>query len=192
MLGPRPLLTPDLSDFVRQQVYTQGLAGKADASSVAQFVHTGIITVDQLLADYPANESRRGKYARVSDYGGYVDRVLRCDYDSGGLWFWTPTQTEYGRSMAVNANMTLYRLKSPSSVVFTGNIGIGVTRTVTLDPANGRPGEIVEMKAGSIVIAGLLNIAGTGLGSAVSVLMGDYKKFLLDYSGGSLSWVRLV
>lgn len=188
----RSLISPNTADFVRTSALNTALAGKADANSVAQFVSPATMTVDDLIANFPANATNRGKYARVSDYAGYVDRILRCDYDSGGLYFWTPTQNEYGRSMAVTGNMSLYPLKSPSSIVLTGSIALGVTRNITLETDNGRPGEIKEIKGGLTSLLGSLNILGTGLGSGISMLLGGYQKHVLDYSGGSLSWIRLV
>lgn len=160
----------------------------------AQFVSSSIMSVDTLLANFPAGAAYRGKYARVNDYGGYVDRVLRCDYDSGGMYFWGPSgNTEYGRTVALTGNMTLFPLKSPTSLILTGTIGLGITREITLSTDNGRPGEIKEIAATGITsLLGGLQIAGTGILSAVGLVLGGYRKFVLDYAGGSLSWVRLV
>lgn len=178
------------------------LAAKADQSALDQLALTSprfvtpagsMLTVDQLLADYPASAARRGMYARVSDYGGYVDRVLRCDFFSDvGYYQWTPTLPEYGRSMPITGDMTLWPLKSPTSIILTGTIPTATTRRVTLETTNGRPGEIKEIKAGLTSLLGTLNILGTGLGSGVSLLLGGYQKFVLDSSGGALAWVRMV
>lgn len=166
---------------------------EAAVAGVPQFVTPVTQTWEQVLASFPAGATYRGKYVRISNYGGYVDRVLRCDYDQSlDYYFWTPTQPEYGRSMPVTGNMTLSRMITPQSVVLTGSIALGVTRNVTIDIANGRPGEIIEMKAGLSSLLGGLNILGTGLGSGVSILLGGYQKYLIDGAGGSLSLVRLV
>lgn len=169
------------------------IAAAVAGINAPQFVQAGSMTVDQLLTNFPAGATYRGKYARVSDYGGYVDRVVRCDFDSDlNYHFWTPTQPEYGRSIAVTGNMTLMALKSPPSINFTGSIALGVTRNVTIDLTNRRPGEILEFKGGLTSLLGGLNILGTGLGSGLSILLGGYSKILIDGSGGSLQMVRLV
>lgn len=179
-----PALTPD------QQAALAAIPGLM--STTPQFVAPATMTVDDMLANFPASAPYRGKYVRVSDYGGFVDRVLRCDYETGsGLYFWTPTTPDYGRSLAVTGNMTLLRLKSPPSVVLTGTIGVGVTRQVTIDTANGRPGEIIEIRNNLSSLLGTLNIGGLGLGSLLSLALGGYMRFVLDSSGGSLQLVRL-
>ncbi len=158
-----------------------------------RFIAPDILTVDTLLVTYPANQARRGMYARVSDYGGYVDRVLRCDYFADLDYHqWVPVLAEYGRAIQLTGDMTLLPLKSPTSVVLTGTLPLGVTRNVTLSTANGRPGEVKEIKAGLTSLLGTLNIAGTGLGSTISLALGGYQKYALDSSGGALAWLRLL
>lgn len=166
---------------------------EAALATVPQFVATGSMVVEDLLANYPANATRRGKYARVTNYGGAIDRVLRCDYDQNlNYYFWTPTRGEYGRTLPLTADMTLKRLLSPSSVVLSGTVALGITRNITIDTANATPGEIVEIKAPGAGIVGGLNILGTGLGSGVGLLAGAYQKYMIDGSSGSLQVVRLV
>ena len=184
-----------MSVFGDPKVATQAEvdALKAQIGTTPQFVQAGSMTVDELLAAYPAGAGYRGRYARVTDYGGGIDRVLRCDFDSNsGLYFWSPTLADYGRSMPVTGNMSLPRLKTPPTLILTGSIALGVTRNVTLDTANGRPGEIQEIKGGLTSLLGTLNLLGTGLGSGVGLLLGAYQKFVLDWQGGQLTWVRLV
>lgn len=166
---------------------------EAGMAAVPQFVAAGSMVVEDLLSIYPANASRRGKYARVTNYGGAIDRVLRCDYDQNlNYYFWTPTRGEYGRTLPLTSDMTLKRLLSPSSVVLSGTVSLGVTRNITIDTANATPGEIIEIKAPGAGIAGSLNILGTGLGSAISLLAGSYQKYMIDGSSGTLQVVRLV
>jgi hypothetical protein len=158
----------------------------------AQFVSAASMTVDDLFANFPANSSRRGRYARLSNYGGFVDRVVRCDYDSGlNLYFWNPTQAEYGRTIPITADMVHYALKSPTSLNLTGTIPVGVTRTINIDPANRRPGEIIEIRNSLSSILGTLNIIGTGIGTVLSNLIGGYQKYMFDGASGSLQLVRL-
>lgn len=128
-------------------------------AQMPRFIASEILTVDNLLVTYPANKARRGMYARVSDYGGYVDRVLRCDYFADLDYHqWVPVLAEYGRAIPLIGDMTLLPLKSPTSVVFTGTLPLGVTRSVTLSTTNGRPGEVKEIKAGLTSLLGTLNI----------------------------------
>ena len=163
------------------------------AAGVPQFVNGGaLMTVDDLFATNPANVTNRGKYARLSNYGGFVDRVVRCDYDTGlNLYFWTPTQPEYGRSLTVTGDVTLYALKSPQSVNLTGTIPALSTRNVTIDLANRRRGEIVEIRNGLSSLLGTLNILSTGIGTVVANVLGGYMRFMFDGSSGSLQLVRL-
>lgn len=171
----------------------QAAAIQAQLAATPQFVDPGVMTVDQLLATYPAAASYRGKYARVSDYAGYVDRVLRCDYFADLAYHqWVPVLAEFGRQMPLTGDMTLLPLKSPSSIVLTGTLPLGVTRSVTLSTANGRPGEVKEIKAGLTQLLGALNILGTGLGSGVSLALGGYQRYVLDSSGGALAWLRML
>jgi hypothetical protein len=154
-------------------------------AGMAQFVNNGLSqTVDELLANFPAAANVRGKYARVSDYGGAIDRVLRCDYASDiQLHYWMPTQPEFGKTMAVTGNSTLFALKSPTIINLTGTIALGVTRSFTLDPANRRPGETVEIKYSSMSILGSLNLIGTGIGTLLINALGGYLKFMFDGQG---------
>ena len=161
------------------------------------FVSDQPMTVDQLHANYPVGmnagaSAYRGKYARVSDYGGYVDRVVRCDYESSsGLYFWTPTQPEYARSVPIVGDTTLYALKHPTTMILTGSIGTGQTRNVTIDLANRRPGEIIELRNNMSSLLGALNILGTGLGSFLFNTLGGYSRTVVDSSSGALQLVRL-
>lgn len=166
---------------------------QGEIAQTPRFVTGNTLTVDSLLAGFPANASRRGMYARVSDYGGYVDRVLRCDYFADLDYHqWVPVLAEYGRAMPLVGDLTLFPLKSPTSVVLTGTLPLGVTRNITLSTLNGRPGEIKEIKAGLTSLLGSLNIAGSGLGSAVSLALGGYQRYVLDSSSGTLTWVRMM
>lgn len=169
------------------------LAGYAKTADLAGpvFVSPNIMTVADVLNTYPAGASYRGKYVRVSDLYGYVDGVMRCGYD-GTQYYWQPTSTDYGRDLAVTADMTITPHGHPTSFNLTGSIGLGVTRGITLSPTNGWPGAIKEFKNGLSSLLGGLNILGTGLGSAVAIPLGGYKKFYLDNSGGTLVWRQLV
>jgi len=173
---------------------TRITALEAALATVPQFIASATMTVEALLATYPAAAAMRGKYVRVSNYAGYVDRVLRCDFDANlNLYFWNPTQAEYGRSIALPASggMVLKRLLSPPSIVLTGG-GLLGGNSVTIDLANARPGEIIEIKKDGTTLLSALNILGTGLGSGVALLVNGYQKYVVDGSSGALQLVRLV
>lgn len=151
------------------------------------------MTVADLHAAYPPSAAVRGKYARVSDYAGYIDRVFRCDYDSqSGLYFYTPTSNESGRSIAVTGNMNLDPLTSPAVVNLTGSIALGATRAVTLTTTYGRPGDLKTIKGGLSSLLGTLNIGGTGLGSLVSLGLGGTAQFVCEWDGSALKWTRIT
>lgn len=152
-----------------------------------------LMTVDYVLANWPANANNRGKYARVSDYGGYVDRLLRCDWDSGiNLYFWQPTQTDYARQLAVTADTTILALKHPNSLILTGSIPTLTTRNITFDLANRRPGEVIEVRNSMSSLLGTLNLLGTGIGTLVFNTLGGYSRMVVDYSTGSPQLVKQV
>ncbi len=160
-------------------------------STGPQFVSANIMTVAQVLTSHPAGAANRGKYVRVSDLYGFIDGVMRCGLDSAtGVYFWQPTTPEYGRTITVAGNVSFGPLTSPTSIVLAGALG-GLTRTVTLTTANGRPGEIKEIRNGMTGL-GTLNLAGTGIGSALALVLGAYRKFMLDFSTGTPTWVQLV
>ena len=160
---------------------------------VAKYVSASQMLVADLLTNFPASAPYLGQYARVSDYAGYVNRVVRCDYDSGlNLYFWNPTQAEYARSIPLVGDMTFGALTSPTSIILTGTIGLGVTRNVTFNLTNARPGQIWEVKANMTTLLGSLNILGTGLGTGIGILLGNYQKYVVDGSSGTLQLVRMV
>lgn len=157
-----------------------------------QFVSPTSMTIDNLLANFPAAAAVRGKYARVSDYGGFVDRVLRCDYDQGlNLHYWNPTQAEYARTVTLTGNTTFEGLKSPTSIILGGSLPALTSWSVNLSIANRRPGEIIEIKNGLASLLGTLNIIGTGIGTVANLAIGGYMRIAVDGSGGSLAFVRL-
>lgn len=180
---------PDLSGYAK----LSDLAAVQALIPASSFVTPDIKTVGEVMSSYPAGSGYRGKYIRVSDLFGATDGVLRCGYDTNsGLYFWQPTTPEYGRSMALTQNITVAPLTHPTAINLTGTIGAAITRTVTLDPTNGRPGATIELRNNLTSILGALNILGTGLGSGLSFALSGYKKFFLDWNGSQLAWVALV
>lgn len=191
---------PPEPDFASYSTTAQMVAAiQAATSTVPRFVSDPIaapLTIDTLHADYPPNATQRGKYARVTDYAGTIDRVLRCDFDSlSGLYFWGPSGSDQSfRSMALTGDMTLAPLKSPAIVQLTGSVPTLTTRTVNLTTTYGRPGDVKTIKAGLSSLLGTLNIAGTGLGSVVSLALGATATFGCEWDSGTsaLRWVRLT
>ena len=164
------------------------VAGMED--TIPQFVTSDILTVGQVMQNFPPSASRRGKYVRVSDLYGFIDGVMRCGLDAAtNYYFWQPTTPEYGRTITVTGNVSFGPLTSPTSINLAGNLLAGVTRQITLTTTNGRPGEIKEIKNG---MTGLGALQILGVGSAITFALNGYMKFMLDYSSGSAAWVRLV
>jgi hypothetical protein len=149
----------------------------------------GTFTVATLPA--PAPEIL-GRLAKVSDLFGDTFDAVRC-CRLGSLYYWKPASSDSARPITLVGDMVVGCLTHPQSVRLNGTIGLGTNRTIQLDPTGGWPGAVKEFSAGGLgTIVGTLNIAGAGLGSAVALLTGGYKKFVLDYSSGALAWVQLI
>jgi hypothetical protein len=161
--------------------------------SAPQFVNGGAIqTVAQLKANSPAGSLFRGMYARVTDYAGEIDRVLRCDYFSvANVYRWIPTQADYGKAYDMgSADLTVGALTHAKSIILTGTVTLGTTRQLVIDVTDAWPGMVVDVRASSsLSLLGALQIAGTGLASVVALLAGNYKKFVVD---ASLNVVQMV
>lgn len=163
----------------------------------AQFVNGGVIqTVETLHDTTPPAAAVRGKYARVSNYGGSIDKVLRCDFDSlSGLYFWGPSGAPQSfQSVAMASNLTADPLISGDVLNLTGTVGLGVTRTVTLTTLRGRPGDVKMVRNALTSLVGSLNILGTGLGSGVASLLGATSSYGCQWNVATsqLEWTRLT
>ncbi len=162
-----------------------------------QFVNGGVIqTVEALYDTSPPAAGVRGRYARVSNYGGSIDKVLRCDFDSlSGMYFWGPAGAPQSvQTLAMTQNYTANPLVSGDVLNLTGSIGLGVTRTVTLTTLRGRPGDVRMVRNALTSLTGGLNILGTGLGSGVASLLGATSSYVCAWNAttAQLEWNRLT
>lgn len=148
----------------------------------------GPYTVDTLPTP---NAGNLGRVATVSDLFGVRYSRCRCEMQ-GGLYFWQPLSSDSSGNMATGANTSVFPLKNPQSLVLTGTIALGVTREFTLETTGGWPGCVKEFRGGLTSLLGTLNVLGTGLGSAVNLTLGGYRKFVLDVNAGALEWRQLV
>lgn len=158
--------------------------GLNDLAGKVPFI-IGSFTVDTL----PSPVGRVGQYARVTDlFGEKVDLVLASQ--SGSRIYWQPVRPNYARTFAA-ASMTYEALKTPSSILMTGTINVGVTRTINLGTGTAFPGASLDIRfTGSLL--GALNVTGLGLGSAVAVAAGSYRKFVCVLVGDAFEWRQLV
>jgi len=159
------------------------------AAQVAAAVPLGTFTVATLPAPTAAIV---GRLAKVTDlFGDQFDTVRCCAV--GTFYFWKPQSSDSARNFAMTADMLVKPLTYPQGLRLTGTIGLGTVRKLTLDVEGGWPGCCKEISAGGLgSILGTLNVLGSGLGSGIGLLTGAYKKFMLDYSGGALSWIQIV
>ncbi|MBY8333116.1 hypothetical protein [Qipengyuania pacifica] len=172
----------DIEGAVSQVRSTVNAQGEA-LSSVPQII--GTYTVAQL----PDPTLRVGKYARVTDlFGDKVDLVLASQ--TGAVAYWQPVRPNYA-GMRTASSQTIEPLNVPSALILTGSIGAGVTRTLTLGTATAFPGASFDLRfTGSLL--GALNVAGLGLGSAVSLALGAYRKFVCVMNGNAFEWRQIV
>lgn len=172
---------------------TPGSAAAMVAALLAQATADGqALLGPYVIATLPAAAGLYlNRAAIVTDLFGNTTGVVRCCL-MGALYFWKPTSPSSGASYAVSGNLSVGTLSHPQSLVLTGSIGVGVNRTLTLDTTAGWPGCVKEIRGGLSSLVGTLTILGTGLGAGVSFLISDYRRFLLDYSSGTLTWVQLV
>lgn len=187
---------PGVSQQQIAEIVAAAVAPYALSSAVPQFVGLPTQTVEALHISNPPDASSRGKYARVSNYGGSIDKVLRCDFDSlSGIYFWGPAGAPQSfQTVAMTANMTADPLISGDVLNLTGTIGLGVTRTVTLSTLRGRPGDIKTVRNGLSTLLGGLNILGTGLGSGIASLLGATSTYGCQWNSttSQLEWTRLT
>lgn len=136
--------------------------------------------------------SNLGRVATVTDLFGDRYSRVRCER-VGSFYFWQPLSSDSGKAYTLTGDLAVKALTHPQSLIFSGAPGLGQTWTVTVDLTGSWPGRVVEMLSTAGVILGALNIAGLGLGSAVAVLAGSYRKFVVvETSPGVLGLTRLV
>lgn len=132
-----------------------------------------------------------GRTAICTDLFGSRWGKVVCEREGASFYFWRPTGADSFAQVDTGADATIGPMTSAASILFTGStIGLGVTRQFTLSTVGGWPGCTKELR-GPAALLGTLNIAGTGLGSVISLALGGYQRYLLDFTSGSLAWTRL-
>jgi len=150
--------------------------------AAATLVVPGTLSLDDLLANYPASADMTGKYARVSNLFGNTDEVLRCRYD-GVAYRWVPQRQEGNMTLNAPSGTTIVRpLYSPPTVRVTGTI----TGTASIQPATANAWIGQRLR---VIMAGALGL-GAGLsitdvtGGAVPLIAGGVK----DIEYGPTGW----
>lgn len=175
--------------YLKGETYSKGevdaLQSAQDASLLAQlpptsFVSNSAMTVADLLANFPANSSRLGKYARVTDLWGNTDEIMRCSSD-GSTYFWRPQRTDYAQNMSTTSGTTtLTPLVTPPTVVMTGTLLGNVT--VTPSSTNAWPGATFTVISNGVL--GLFGINITGLiGGTLPILAGGVRTITFTTAG---------
>ncbi len=168
------------------------LTGLAKISDIPQsFVTQSIITIAQLMTDYPAGAAYRGKYCRVSDLWGAVDGVMRCGYN-GRIYYWEPTtQNQLVGQLPAASSMTVQPLSSFPILELTSNIALGNTVNITAGLDYAWPGAIKEFRGSMTSLLGTLNIIGTGIGSTLAMALGGNRRIGCYDNGSALVWRQL-
>lgn len=180
-----------MPDFYTPPIDVSAFAKTSDIPQT--FVTQNMLTLAQLMSQFPAGATYRGKYARVSDLWGAVDGVLRCGYN-GRIYYWEPTtQPQLVGQMAVNGNgaSTVQPLSSFPILELTGAIPLGNTFNVTAGLDFAWPGAIKEFRGSMTTLLGALNILGTGIGSTLAMALGGNRRIGCYDNGTALVWRQL-
>jgi len=138
------------------------------------------------IAQLPDAAANVGKYATVTDLwgDGTRDVVLASSSMVAGVRqsYWKPLRPTSAQSQSVAAaDVTLAPLVNGQVQFLTGAIGAGIARKVNLSVARAWPGAMFEIAFdGTLSLSSVLNIAGTGLGSLVGMIVGNRRRFVFD------------
>ena len=163
------------------------------STSSTSFVSTTPMTINDLLTNYPAQASRAGQYARVSNlFNGAsavastgVDEIVRCRYDATqGLYRWVPQREAYNISMpATNGTASLVPLVTPPTIRFNGTLAGNLT--ITPSATNAYVGQRFTVIQNSVLGLFVTSITGL-LGSNITLLGGATQD--LEYTASG--WVK--
>lgn len=164
----------------------------ADMASNFQLVTPDRITTAQLLSTYPAGADYRGRYCRVSDMWGVIDGVYRCTYN-GRIYYWEPTtQIQMLGGVTPTQSMTVQPLTtSPILELLGAGPAALSTWQITLGTDNICPGLVKEIRPSFSGLLGILNVAGLGLGSVVSMALGTTRRFASYDNGTAVVWRQI-
>lgn len=155
------------------------------------FVTQEILSVADLMAQFPAGPTYRGKYCRVNDMWGAVDGVFRCGFN-GRIYYWEPTtQPQLIGQIPVNSDLTLQPLATYPIIELTGTVPSLTTRAVTMGLDYAWPGAVKEFRASMTSLLGTLNLLGTGIGSTLSFALGGTRRIGCYDNGTALVWRQL-
>lgn len=152
-------------------------------AAATTFINSGaMMTVADLLANFPAGPDVLFKYARVSDLWGSARSVMICERDASG-YYWRPQRTDYAPApiTQTSGGMTLIPLVTAPVLNLTGTLTGNVN--VTPSSVNVWPGATFTVSSSSVL--GLFGINLTGLvgGGTVPLLSGGVKT--LTYFSGT-------
>jgi hypothetical protein len=175
---------PDLSAYLKT----------VDLPAGVQFVSQTPQLIADLMANFPAGPTYKGKYAQVTDlWGAGIFGVMRCGYN-GRIYYWEPTtQPQLLGQVTLIGNATVQPL---TSLPIMELIGAGpptlTTWNVTLGTDNAVPGMVKEIRSSFSSLLGTLNILGTGIGSTLSLALNTNKRFGCYDTGSALAWRQLT
>lgn len=160
-------------------------------AATTSFVANGQpMTIADLFTNYPADASRNGLYARVSNlYNansvssvGGIDDIVRCRLDAtNGAYRWVPQRDAYVVSQAPSSGtVTLLPLVTPPSLRLTG--ALAGNMTITPSTANAYVGQTFEVIQNSTL--GLFVTTVTGLIGSNLTLLGNTTQQLIYTATG--------
>ena len=133
-----------------------------------------------------------GRVAIVTDLFGERYTRMRCERVGTNFYFWQPQSSDSAKSYTMTGNMTVDPLNFPQGIRLNGSIGLGINRTISLSTVGGWPGAKKDISAAGLSGLGGLNVLGVGLTSAVNVVLGGYKKFMMEFDGTKLVWTQII
>ena len=155
--------------------------GAPGLDGAVQLVSQSIMTVAQLLSNYPAGASYLGRYARVSDLYGTSDEIMRCCV-SAGQYYWRPQRTDFaGPSVTTTGgSMTLTPLVSPPQMRVVGTL-LGAL-TITPSTTNVWPGCQFEITMNGTLGLFLATVTGL-LGGNQLIAAGSTRRIIYGMDG---------
>jgi len=157
------------------------------ASSGTAFVQNAqVMTIADLMANYPPGSGLVGMYARVSDLYGSVDDIMRCRYD-GINYRWVPQREAFGgTTAAAGGNVSILPLITPPTLRFTTG-ALTANLNVTPSSVNAYIGQRQRIIMPPALSLGLFVVQLTGLlGSNISLLAGNTR----DIEFGPTGWFQ--
>lgn len=160
------------------------------AGGTAFVANAAPMTIATLLADYPADASRNGMYARVSNlYNansatsiGGIDDIVRCRFDAANnAYRWVPQRDSFVVSQAPSSgSVTLLPLVTPPSLRLTGSL-LG-NLTISPSTVNAYVGQTFEIIQNSTLGLFVTTITGL-LGSNLTLLGNNTQQLIYTATG---------